>query len=807
MLMMKIYVSILFFVIFILSMPTAMISGAEDVLPPSVKIKTPTQTFNRYFYLAVHEGRIFFKPNPETTHSQGEWRLFLQTGLPHNKKIKNYPVPSSITEIHADADEIVALSATGRFYWLRVEKGASWDGKVWNHLWGWPDMEPLDLKGRASKPRAWAIGRRNRDVLYHEDIDGNQHHFGTMGITTLYVLSADGREICFTDSGLPADFSHTILLPDRGRFIAENMSVSASTIFVIDAAGRMYTRLVDFDTIGSDPMFFKYSYRREKRGGRGEDWNSNFTEWSLPAEDWREQPEIRLEGQAVLSSMITILQNGRGNSARELRVAGKNMAGRTGYYHKAIFDEKWDFTECSIPLDKSRLLNKNDRQEPVLANGDIQYFGKIRINGKYLSDTSVELINFNLSDSPCTLRLIEGGSILDLKFHTVEAWIHLKRDNPGRDGTPKIFLGTLEMPDDSNHDGNTARKIAKHHLKTFRFIVEATQTYVYVRTRARIYGDMEFILTAKDVPIKNSMFVRTYTMAQNGFDKMANADELKIDSYHTLTPKDIPMIRQKIELNRRAIKQIHSILKEMEQSSNKIRQSQAMYSMFNVMVHATGLFLIDRPKIWTATRHFGAILKGHKDSFEYLYFTGKLSHTDAVRKINNRITAFTAKLYELEGSSSGGIFFSEDYIDYFERLGISNSGLDFIGSEEIRASCDVTPVLEGESFFFINLGNTKDNELLTFLVKLPKLETEISKSITGDPIVCGLYEARLYLFEVGGSRDAEALYENIFSRHFSTYKNFDEIKAVLRVDKNGWQLYDTSGIKRNQIWVKYRRKI
>ncbi|MGB5217096.1 MAG: hypothetical protein WBN66_02235, partial [Smithella sp.] len=205
----------------------------------------------------------------------------------------NYPVPSLILAIHADADELVALSDAGRFYWLRLEKGPSWEGKIWNHLWDWPEMESLHLQGRAANPRAWAIGRRNKDVLYHEDIDGNQHHFGTMGITTLYVLTSNGREICFTDSGLPADFSHTITLPDRGKYIAESMSVSASTIFVIDAAGKMYTRLVDFDTIGSDPMFFKYSYHREKRHDDGKDWDSNFTIWSLPAEDWQKQADIK----------------------------------------------------------------------------------------------------------------------------------------------------------------------------------------------------------------------------------------------------------------------------------------------------------------------------------------------------------------------------------------------------------------------------------------------------------------------------------------------------------------------------------
>jgi hypothetical protein len=800
---MKKYVIFSLFFILSLAMPYAVRSGGGGCLPEMVKIKTPTQTFNRYYYFVLKEGRIFFKPNTEITGNKSDWKPFLGTGLPENKKIKKYPVPSSITEIYADADEIVALSDAGRFYWLRLEKGHSWDGRVWNHLWGWPEMEPLFLKGRAASTRVWAIGRRNKDVLYHEDIDGNQHHFGTMGITTLYVLTADGREICFTDSGLPADFSHTITLPDRGKFIAESMSVSASTLFVIDASGKMYTRLVDFDTIGSDPMFFKYSYLREKRPGRGEDWDSNFTEWSLPAEDWREQPRIELQGQAQISSMITILQNGHGNSARELRVAGKNAEGKTGYFHKMIFGKQWSFTPYPLIIEESRMLNKNFRQEQELTNGDTHYYGKIRTDGKYAQDTTAELINFNLSESPATLRITENGNIFEMKLHTVEAWTYLHRSDPGRDGTPKIFLGTLEMPAENESYGKTAKKLKKHNLKTFRFIVEATKEHVFIKPRSNIYGDMEFIFTAKGVPIKNSMAARTYAMAQNGFDKMANADELKIASFNALTTADIPLIRQKIAMNRKAKAQINSIIKEMEKSSKQIHNSSVLYTAFNTIAHATGLVLLDKPKIWTATRHFGAVLEGYEESYEYLYFTGKQSHEEAVRTINNRVRAYTVKIRQLEGKPSKDLFFSENFSDYFHRLGITDSELKFVLSENILAKCDVTPVREGQSYFFIHLGNKEDDELLTLQIKLPQLESEINRPKISK-MLGKEYEAKIYLFENNGSKEAEKMYENIFTRHTSTHNNADEIQALLEIDKDGWQLYDISGYPRNQIWVTHK---
>ncbi len=801
--MMKDYIMGVFFIMIALFMPTASQSAEAEYLPEAVKIKTPGQTFNRYYYFALKDGRIFHKPNTETTGKRGDWKTFLKTGLPHNKEIKNYPVPSSILSIHADADELVALSNAGRFYWLRLEKGRSWEGKVWNHLWGWPEKEPLHLQGRAANPRAWAIGRRNKDVLYHEDIDGNQHHFGTMGITTLYVLTADGREICFTDSGLPADFSHTITLPDRGKYIAESMSVSASTLFVIDAAGKMYTRLVDFDTIGSDPMFFKYSYHREKRNDDGKDWDSNFTIWSLPAEDWRKQPDIELDGQAAITSMITILQNGKGNAARELRVAGKNAEGKVGYFHKMIFDEKWSFTEYPLFLEQHRILDENFRQEQQLNNGDIHYYGRIRLNGDYVPDTSVELLDFNLSASPSTLRITEQGKVTEMKLHSVEAWIYLKRDDPGRDGTPKIFLGTLEMRDKNNH-GKVTGTLRKHHLKTFRFIVEATREHVYIKTRSPLYGDIEFILTTAEIPENKMLFARTYGMSQNGFDKMAGDDELIINSYHALTNADIPLLQQKIEMNRQAKAEINAIIDEMEKSSKKIRLSSVRYTALNTLLHATGLFLLDKPKLWTATRHFGAILKGYRESYDYLYFTGKLSHEDAIRRINNRIGAYSQKIKMLEGQSSDELFFSENFADYFRQLGISDAPLDFVLSDDIRATCDSTPVSKGQSFFFINLGRKDKDELITLIVTLPQLEREINRQKKAGDIVYGKYKAKIYLFENQGNKDAEILYENIFSRHFLTSNAAYEINASLSVDQNGWQLYDTSGFDQNQIWVKYK---
>ena len=78
-------------------------------------------------------------------------------------------------------------------------------------------------------------------VSYWEDIDGNKTQFGLTA--TIYVLTPDGQKIFFTDTGLPVTFNRAFTSPERGAFIIENMSTAASTIFVINKTGKMYTRM------------------------------------------------------------------------------------------------------------------------------------------------------------------------------------------------------------------------------------------------------------------------------------------------------------------------------------------------------------------------------------------------------------------------------------------------------------------------------------------------------------------------------------------------------------------------------------
>jgi hypothetical protein len=263
--------------------------SSEDIngyFPDAIYIKTKTQTFNTYHYYLVQDGRIWYK-SIDPAKAPKEWTIFATTGVPHNGWNVNFSRTNAVMEISADADELLALSEDGGFYRYCFDKSIAYKSKVWLDQQGWPNGSQLFLDAHTARNRAWALGKRNMQVLYYEDPFGNQHHNGMMDIATTYILLEDGQEISFADNGLPSDFSRNFIGPERGAFKALALSASASTMFVINDAGEMYTRIADFDIMGCDPMLFKYTYIPYKSNLPGADYFSNLNEWALPSEDWR----------------------------------------------------------------------------------------------------------------------------------------------------------------------------------------------------------------------------------------------------------------------------------------------------------------------------------------------------------------------------------------------------------------------------------------------------------------------------------------------------------------------------------------
>src|SRR4051812_4650095 len=131
------------------------------------------------------------------------------------------------------------------------------------------------------------------------------------------MLRGGGQRVVYMDPWLPADDSYEECGPRRGRFRAIALSAAASTVFVIDRAGAMYTRTNDFDMSGADSFFLKYSYA-DQRGKAG-------APIQLPPLDWVRQP--RIAGAGATRSRSTRPGRGRtGGCCAWLACAGSGRS-------------------------------------------------------------------------------------------------------------------------------------------------------------------------------------------------------------------------------------------------------------------------------------------------------------------------------------------------------------------------------------------------------------------------------------------------------------------------------------------------
>jgi hypothetical protein len=590
------------------------------------------------------------------------------TGLPapkHSIDKHKFSIPTKIVEISADSDHLGAVSDEGRVY-LKTAKSDSWaSANHWEDTWGVPSSFVLNLNDPHNELtrnyRSLVLGRRNQYAKYSEDIDGNAHHFGVMGTTTLYVLSENGQEIFFVDSGLPADFSHQVCGPERGSFISENISVSASTLFVINRFGEMYTKMEDYDLNGGSEVVFNYYYdRRPKDSRSGQDVWTNWSAWALPLEDWRKQPRIPVFGLGKISKDISILQNGEGNAARELRVAGLNEFGQTGYYFKQIYDLIWKFKSAPLEIPKDHLIEPLTPQQIDLASKeargattDMNYKGIIDFGIKSIYE--VELLDFNLHCTPATLRVhLPSGKYVDSKLHTVEMWaIFYKRHAPGRDGTPKLFFGTLEVSlealQSKDREISTVAELLKDsHFNTFKFVVSASTDKIKIREAHPVEGGIWIDLTRKSEnpfrPLAQTQIEKdTFEfLSQDGYQNLVQSDYLILKSDYTqfTLSAQKTLIEEKIEVNKKMkvyLKDVYELQKKM---LKKHKITKEFMSNLSKVLYRMGGEKFPWSPVSAFAQRGHVIFHSFAENGKMLLFKSKKSYKAAEKQVEKRIEEY-----------------------------------------------------------------------------------------------------------------------------------------------------------------------
>lgn len=707
-------------------------ANVNGTFPQQVYIKTLTQTFCRDYQFCLVDGLIYYKLMPDAKYSNPElderqWQLLGGTGLPTPKKKGGFPVPKEIVEIGADADALLAFDSEGGMYQMFTNDNAP--GKPFEWIWdfGFPERTHLVQNQLVKDKRAWAMGTRRQDVLWHEDIYGNPHHYGTMGIETIYFLTADGQHIRFTDSGLPADFSRTLQGPERGTFIAENLSASASTMFVINKAGTMYTRLADFDTIGCDPMFFKYTYEKLPQEYDGTQYLSNYSLWALPSEPWLLQPVIPLEGDARLTRHITILQNGQGNAGRELRVAGTNEHGKTGYYSKAIFDtepEDWVFIEVPLYLESSSFLpvTADGVPEEVLENlsgpsQDLEFEGSVWQKGHSLPEIHCSISNFIMSEGAFTLNLSYKDETKVITLHPVEMWSFMFRNDPGLDGTQKDFFITFEYPGGTLYSQYPEfqdflqKAFGDKNKVLFSCKASVTEDIFYLAVpyknpRNANYplsarGDSGVPVVATEMPEKDDfVFLLANSRRSEGAGSLNMAlyysspsvsyfssEELRLAPGTVITQEDRQILDKTLAKNQQYHQMLLQELDLFEKYASKAKISRWGYNFVDLLTTVTLLNQIDFPKIKTATTFGSELINQNARTYKTQAKSRTWVYSHLLELLEIRIAVYKALQKVLEEGESSVTVPQKLFANHYEYLKGVNLPSSLEGISPLNEDC------------------------------------------------------------------------------------------------------------------------
>lgn len=732
-------------------------------LPEQVYIKTLTQTFCRDYQFCIVDGRIYYKLMPGAEYSnpglvETDWQLLGETGLPTPRKASDFPLPTEIVEISADADTLLAFDSDGGMYQMFTNTNAP--GRPFEWIWdfGWPERTHLVQNQLVKNKRAWTSAARRQDVLWHEDIYGNPHHYGTMGIETIYFLTEDGQHIRFTDSGLPADFSRSLQGPEEGTFIAENLSASASTLFVINKAGTMYTRLADFDTIGCDPMFFKYTYERLPQKYDGTQYLSNYTPWALPSEPWLRQPDIPLEGQARLTRHITILQNGQGNGARELRVAGTNAQGETGYYSKAIFAHKpqdWTFVAAPLQLAEDTFLPVTAEGVPqeVLDNlsgpsQKLRFSGSLWQEGHRIPELTCTIKDFIMSEGACTLELSYRDETKAITLHPVEMWSYMFRHDPGLDGTQKNFFITIEYPASSLESKYPEFQTILHKLfadknkVVFSSHAAATENLFYlavdykdpklvnrplsargdsgvpvVAAPRQKKNDFVFILTSQGTdPQQDYTRLAAKTLYQSPAVEQFTSQRLQLEPGATITQENRALLDKALLENQTYRSMLLQELELFKQYASKANVSRWGYNIADLLTTVTMLNQIDFPKIKTATSFGGEILEQNARTYKAQFETRTWTYSHLLELLDLRIATYKALQKVLEEGADRVQVPKKLYNTHFQYLTEAQFPTAIQGTSNLDQDCQATILLLPDAPLFPGLCLVLQEEGETYFV-------------------------------------------------------------------------------------------
>ncbi|MBI3543089.1 MAG: hypothetical protein HY075_07440 [Deltaproteobacteria bacterium] len=624
---------------------------ALEQLPDHVFVKDREQSFSYENYYALKDGKLWIKPNERATGRKGGWVLFEGTGVPFGKEAKSFGPFDRLTEFATEGLMVMATSQNGRVYmWEPTLFGPT----VWQEEMGAPFSDALYLPPN----RDWtfsmsvAVAPYKRvtpmhDIdSYYEDSAGNRIEFGFTA--TIYTLDPDGQRIRYWDTGLPPSWDRAFATPERGRFVAERLSASGSTILVIDKSGKMYTRMYDYEMNGACPGL-RFTWEKLRQGKTPDEVIPLFKAVRvMPLEDWREQEQIPVKGLASMSTRIAIVMTGEGNAARELRVEGTDENGLCGYWSKPVFEKSWSFQITGECADVRYAIAEPYGKRELGRELDKTYAGK-------LGKLDVELVDFYYFNTPATLRVKTGTRTIDLKLQTYDGWgaTVQSKDHPelvgNVHGEAKLLTGTLEIPTEYLESADPEiRKVIDESFRRFHhvhagFLLVADDERVELKSqRVKRAGTDWFnykfrsriaaTLTRRPTEDERSQSLL------NGYSYLASAPTLQPPSapLETLVARNEALLKEFRKMNRH---------RRWQQLKNGMLSVVATVAYYPVNGFLSLIGYVGRDDLWGGlTLTGGSAFTSHAALNLKLAFGNSGDYERAVKVLKERIGAYKAQL-------------------------------------------------------------------------------------------------------------------------------------------------------------------
>lgn len=449
------------------------------------------------------EGRLVPAPAEEA----GEWHLHDSLGgpvLPPGEHAVEMQVAGDFIEIRTNTNKMYSYDPTkpAPVVW-KAEAGCPFGGDVQlpEGIRDWTFGEAV-----AVKPMRNCLKSMNpfTDIVgYFEDSQGNKGDFGFTATTG--VLTGDGREIRYRDTGLPADFARGFLTPHHGRFTGEKLAAAGATwlLYGREPDGRpgLYARMYDYEINGDCPgRHYSYEPSEVSVLDRDKVYSLSDQIQMLPTPGWARIPFPPLTGQAMLTDHLDIRLTGQGNAAREVRLAGRDAEGNPGYYHKGITESEWRFTQVPGPLQGQPIpVGRPDTAQatpgPVTRDYPRATWGG-NLSGAPLRQ--VELLDFHpfqTQDQASRIRFtLDSGQTVEVLLRTGDGYtpFAVRSQDTGLlgkgAGVPKVLIGTLEVPEEvrSHPDPEVRSFVAGYlermHHKENQFMLRAESDQVEVST-------------------------------------------------------------------------------------------------------------------------------------------------------------------------------------------------------------------------------------------------------------------------------------------------------------------------------------